>query len=328
MKRLFSLSLFVSYFLCGLLHAQSYFPEVGSAAVHQRTLDLKSNLHVLSIALQPGFEDLASLAYFRMGKGAKVMSVYATNGEGGESDVRSEYPPQLAAVRREEAAKALRHLGGEVYFLNLVDIPSAVNTEEIREQWHADSVQNRLMKIISQFRPDLILIARDQESEGPSVRWKVLVEDVLRSVERLRFQIGDTPPKELPPFARWTVNRVLSDDGTGMGVGLPIATSHTVWKKTYDVFAKEAAQQYASMQLQRSQWNTAKRVLYQTVYPKGAKKLRTPDEGLPEVVPAELQPIKLLVDKVVLGASTLSEAQASSRPRALQIGRASCRERV
>ena len=70
----------------------SYFPEVGDDALYRRAIELRSNLNVLSIALEPGHEDLAGLAYFRIGKGANIVSAYLTNGEAGESDVRADYP--------------------------------------------------------------------------------------------------------------------------------------------------------------------------------------------------------------------------------------------
>src|SRR3989338_5999690 len=76
-------------FVIASVRAQSYLPESGSDAIYQRSLDLSSHLNVLMVSLQPGFEDLGTIAYFRFGRGAKVMSAYVTNGEGGESDLRS-----------------------------------------------------------------------------------------------------------------------------------------------------------------------------------------------------------------------------------------------
>ncbi|MBI3579181.1 MAG: hypothetical protein HY089_07215, partial [Ignavibacteriales bacterium] len=88
------------------MRAQPYFPETGPEALYQRALDSKSRLNVLCLSLQPGYEDFSTLAYLRFARGAKVMTAYLTNGEAGESDVRSEYPFKLAAIRREEAAQA------------------------------------------------------------------------------------------------------------------------------------------------------------------------------------------------------------------------------
>ena len=79
--------------ICSILYLSisvgfgQYFPETGRAALYQRSLDARSRLHVLSISLQPGYEDFATLAYFRLGRGARIVSAYVTNGEAGESDI-------------------------------------------------------------------------------------------------------------------------------------------------------------------------------------------------------------------------------------------------
>ena len=59
------------------------------------------------------------------------MGAYITNGEGGESDIRGEYPPYLAKIRREEAADVLAYLGGQVHFLNMPHIASARIQQEL-----------------------------------------------------------------------------------------------------------------------------------------------------------------------------------------------------
>ena len=91
----FSLLIILLFFLsCQKdVASKSYFPETGRNAIYQSSIDLRRNLKVLSISMQPGQEDLSGLAYFRLGLGAKIMGAYITNGEGGESDIRGEYPP-------------------------------------------------------------------------------------------------------------------------------------------------------------------------------------------------------------------------------------------
>jgi len=140
---------------------RSYFPEVGRPAAYQRTLDLTNDLKVLSLALEPGFEDLETLAYLRMARGATILSVYLTNGEAGESDVRAEYPHYLAAQRREEAYQALQHLGGDVGFMNLPHVWATSDSEHVRAQWPADTVQARLVSMLKRFRPDVVVFAAD-----------------------------------------------------------------------------------------------------------------------------------------------------------------------
>lgn len=272
----------------------TYFPDAGPEAIYQRAVDVRSRLQVLSIALQPGFEDLPALAYFRFARGAKITSAYLTNGEAGESDLRGEYPHHLAALRREEAANALRVLGGEVYFLNMPDVAAAFDTTELRQQWPRDSVQNRLMRLLSTYRPDIILIAADRESRGQSVRWEGLRQDVLRAVERLSMSTSGRAPRELPPFPRWSVGRVLVEESSERGSAFPLHDIHPVWKKSYETIGTEAAAHYASLSVQRTLWEWTKR--YRALYPSGLTALRRPDQGLPQAVPAALKPLADLID--------------------------------
>lgn len=272
----------------------TYFPEVGPEAIYQRALDVRSRLQVLSIALQPGFEDLSALAYLRFARGAKIVSAYLTNGEAGESDVRVEYPHQLAAIRREEATQALRVLGGETYFLNLPDIAAVFDTTELRQQWPRDSVQYRLMRLISTFRPDVIIIAADRESRGESIRWEGFRQDVVQAVQRLAFVTGNRLPRVLPPFPLWSVGRVLVEESSERGSAFPLQDIHPVWKKRYETIGNEAASQYASLSVQRTLWEQTKR--YRVIVPSGQSALRRPDQGLPQAVPAPLKPLADEID--------------------------------
>jgi hypothetical protein len=47
-----------------------FLPDTGHLAVIQKKIDLRGGLVVLSIAIAPGFEDISTLAYFRIKKGA------------------------------------------------------------------------------------------------------------------------------------------------------------------------------------------------------------------------------------------------------------------
>ena len=296
--RLFLLLLTAIFTFSSQLFSQptepTYFPEIGPEAIYQRAIEARSRLHVLSIALQPGFEDLPALAYFRFARGAKILSAYLTNGEAGESDLRAEYPPHLAALRREEAASALHVLGGETYFLNMPDVAAVLDSTELRHVWPSDTVQYRLMSLISTLRPDVILIAADRESRGGSTRWLGLREDVLRAVQRLSFSTTGRAIRDLPPFPRWSVGRVLVVDSAERGTAFPVHDVHPVWQKNYETIGNEAATRYASLSFQRTLWNRTTH--YRAIYPRGLTTLRRPDQGLPQAVPETLKPIADQID--------------------------------
>ena len=185
----FSLLIILLFFLsCQKdVASKSYFPETGQNAIYQTSIDLRRNLKVLSISMQPGQEDLSGLAYFRLGLGAKIMGAYITNGEGGESDIRGEYPPYLAKIRREEAADVLAYLGGQVHFLNMPYIASARDSTRVRELWPADQLQAGLVELFSQFRPDVVLLARDWTRVRNNHQWERLHADLITAAKESPF---------------------------------------------------------------------------------------------------------------------------------------------
>jgi GlcNAc-PI de-N-acetylase len=295
----------------------TYFPETGRNALYQRSLDLRSNLRVLSIALQPGFEDVAALAYFRLGRGAAVMSVYFTNGEAGESDVQGEYPPYLAAVRREEAARAMKHLGIDVSFLNLPDIAAASDSAQVRELWPSDTLNLRLGRLISNFKPDLILVARDWQLGNQSLRWQIFRAQILTVVKSVAeakiaefFIVANT-------YHKWITSRVASDDGQMPGLRLPIQERHPRWKKSYAEIGEEAAQAYASLAVQRRLWKQNQAPAYVIAHPTPAPPVTQLEAGLPGPCPPRLRNLEIQVE--YLTAATSEGKTDKALPRVVAI---------
>ena len=296
-----------------------YFPQTGPAAIHQRALDAKARLNVLSISLQPGYEDLAALAYFRMGDGARIVSAYVTNGEAGESDVRGEYPNFLAATRRSEAASAMALLGGEEYFLNMPDFGAATDTAVVKSQWIADTLQMRLDKLLSDLRPDVILIPGDWATRGESPKQTYLINLLIRSLKRLEPTREQIKAGGADEMFRWSVDRILLQSGSTKGMRIPVDRPHPFWKKTYAAIGDEAGNAYVSLKVQRKQWygTAASRPLisYEHIYPLPARGLKAVDDGLPRPAPSlirktdrEIADLARLVEHGALTASVRSEA--------------------
>ncbi|MCI0693377.1 PIG-L family deacetylase [candidate division KSB1 bacterium] len=295
----------------------TYFPETGRDALYQRALDLRSNLRVLSIALQPGFEDLAALAYFRLGRGANAMSAYLTNGEAGESDVQSEYPSYLAAVRREEAARAMGLLGSDVRFLNLPDITAASDSAQVRELWPSDTLNLRLGRLISNFKPDLILVARDWQLGNQSLRWQIFRSEVMAAVKSVAaakiaefFIVADT-------YHAWPTPRVVIDEGEGQGVPVTINERHPRWKKSYAELGAEAARAYTSLAVQRKRWSQNRAPSYLMAYPQRSTDPSQIDAGLPLPVSGRLRNLEIQVE--YLTAATLDGNTDKALPRVVTI---------
>ena len=265
--------------------SKTYFPELGDEALYQRSLDLRSNMSVLSIALQPGYESLADLAYFRLERGAEITSAYLTNGEAGASDVQGEYPSYLAARRRNEAAQAMSVLNGEVYFLNMPDIAAARDSSTIREQWPSDTLQARLTQLILKFKPEIVLIARDWATPGASLRWEIMCADILAAVKKCA---AGAPTVTNHASPNWHVQRILFDVWQGGQITVETAKRNNLWKKSYQEIGDEAAGAYTSLSARRRLLMQGVPSSYRLVYPPGTM-ASSIDEGLPVPIPPRLR---------------------------------------
>jgi len=292
-------SIFVLIFVsCGKEEKiETYFPETGDAAIHQRALDLESNLNVLSIALEPGFEDLSALSYFRMEKGANIISAYLTNGEAGENDIIGEYPNYLAASRRLEAADALYYLDGNIHFLNLPHVIAARDSHKVREKWIKSTVENKITELINQLKPDIILLARDWRTNNRSLRWQIFKDDVLSSIKKMALATANPDNKK-----NWTVFRLFVDDPEKLGTKLPVEKLHPFLKKSYTDLAEEAGLIYQSLSVQRKTWRDGKNEAYSILYPDKDVDVSGLDVDLPARNTSELQginqKIKNLTNKI------------------------------
>jgi len=259
----------------------TYFPATGDRALYQRALEARRDLRVLSLALEPGSEDLATLAYFRLGRGATTMSAFASNGEAGESDLHSEYPAYLAALRRAEATRAAAHVGAEVYFLNLPALVAARDSAAVRLVWPADSVCAKLTRLLLKFQPDIILLAAELEGGAAGTCWprRCLAADVLATVQQLQSAAPALPANGLAPSSRWRVDRVFVEDHPG--VTPPLQQVHPHWKKSYEVIGEEAGRAYASLARQRALWRNHRPRAYRLLAGPISPEFAELDAGLP-----------------------------------------------
>jgi len=277
---------------------QNYFPETGPDALYQRSLELQNPLNVLSIAIQPGYEDLQALAYFRLGRGAEILSAYVTNGEAGESDLRDDYPHQIAATRRIEAKNALAHIGGEVHFLNFPDIAAAKDSAAIRKLWPKDALQRKLRLLVDQFKPDIILVPRDWRANGKSRCFDILCADILTVLQNPQ-QVDDAraDATTMTPGA-WTPARVFIDNPQHSGLSIPVDEKHPRFSKTYRAIGSEAATAYHSLFRQRKLWMAGTNRVYSLLYPKMATALNRIDQGMPRIASAHLRTLATKIGKL------------------------------
>ncbi|MBI4428391.1 MAG: PIG-L family deacetylase [Ignavibacteriales bacterium] len=266
----------------------------------------------MMISLKPGYEDAAALAYFRLGKGARVLSVYVSNGEGGQPDDSSLYPHEIAARRRGEAYRFTRALDCDHLFMNLPDIVAASDSQHVRSIWPRDTLATRIRELFSRFRPDVVLFTGDllHGEKNPQIQ-------VLRQALQKALQ-GSTPAGGAGE-AHWTINRVFFDEGSGKGMTLETGSRHSILKKTYAALGEEALKNYSLATMGEVLGKTGKRTYTLLSSARGAK-LKKMDEGLPPRVSSAYRSLENEIQKLTTDFSreNLTRLNAVNRDRYLK----------
>lgn len=239
-----------------LLRAGDYFPERGAAAIAQRTLEVEHPWVVLMVALEPGMEDFPTIAWLRMATGARLTSLYATNGEATPSDYSGETPGDLAGRRKLEALQSMSILGAECSFLNLRDAGIVKRRKVLEEAWNPDSTVARLVRAIRLARPDVIILSRDERSDSAiSLRQNLLKDLLVRAIREARTARGEHGPATPIGERSWSVQRLFVDMGRPkQPVAPPTQREHPVWHMTYSAIGGEAALAYVSLRGQIASW--------------------------------------------------------------------------
>lgn len=270
-----------------------FFPERGTAAIHQRSLDVAGGAVVMAIALQPGYEDLPMLARARMVSGAQTVCVYVTNGESTPGDVTGDFPMQLSAERKEEAYQVMTLLGGQAYFLNLPD--PGLGRKELESAWIADTVVTRLALALVSYRPDVVVVHGDFQGDSlRSVRQTLLAEFVRRAMVVAENPMG-TLVDEGTSMLPWKVSRVVVESGRApQGARSNYDSPHPLWKKSLSAIAREAADRYASLRYQMRRWTEGADRQYTQVIPSSQKPTTDVVTGLP-VIGRTLRPLASVI---------------------------------
>lgn len=253
-------------------------PDTARVALHQQLLDLASRLRVLHISVRPGCEDFALLAYLHLGRGAKVTSAYITNGESGENDLEFQYPAAIAATRRNEADAAISLLGGETQFLNMPDLDAVSSKEKAFTVWNEDTLRTRLIRLVADTKPDLIVLTRGQFFPGNNGILDILKDEIKEVIKILSGNSRQMGVGGI--YAQWQVKRFLVASSTAGAFVVPTGERDTLLRRTFKDLGSGIARSYRSLSIQRNLWPDLP-THYYVVPSQPGRKLKRIDDGLP-----------------------------------------------
>lgn len=112
---------------------------------------------VLYIVAHPDDENTRLIAWLANGKKVRTADLSLTRGDGGQNLIGPELGDALGIIRTQELMEARRIDGGEQFFTRAVDFGFSKNAAESFEKWGKQEVLGDVVRVIRQFRPDVII---------------------------------------------------------------------------------------------------------------------------------------------------------------------------
>ena len=131
--------------------------QPSSAEVYQDIKKLGVLGNVLYLAAHPDDENTRFIAYSANEMLFNTAYLSLTRGDGGQNLVGPELREQLGIIRTQELLAARRTDGGEQYFTRANDFGYSKTAEETLEIWDRDKILGDVVRVIRQFRPDVIV---------------------------------------------------------------------------------------------------------------------------------------------------------------------------
>lgn len=228
-----------------LATASVWAQELGEVAFRQALLDLETDVRLMCVAAHPDDEDGATLAYYRMLHGVETHAVIATRGEGGQNEVGPELYNELGVIRTREMKAAAAIEGATLHFLDLPEFGYSKTAEETYEVWGRDVALERLVRVIRETRPHVIITNHGRlKDHGHHQAIGAILEEAYRVA---------ADPERFPSHAQagleaWQPLRLYIRDFRGGEGAVPndIATLEPIRGKTIAEIAASALEVHES----------------------------------------------------------------------------------
>jgi LmbE family N-acetylglucosaminyl deacetylase len=112
---------------------------------------------VLHTGAHPDDENSALLSWLSRGQGARTAYLSITRGDGGQNLLGTELFEDLGVIRTEELLAARRLDGAQQFFTPEYEFGFSKTAEEGLQKWGHDKVLGDFVRVIRQFRPEIIV---------------------------------------------------------------------------------------------------------------------------------------------------------------------------
>lgn len=189
------------------------------AALRQQLASFATTGTLLHVAAHPDDENTHLITYFARARGYRTGYLSLTRGDGGQNEIGPEFDAKLGVARTQELLEARKLDGGVQFFTRAIDFGYSKSAEETLRFWDRREVLGDVVRIIRQFRPDVIVTRFSPRGGGTHGHHTA---SGMLGVEA--FQLAADPaayPEQIAEGLRpWQARRVvLNSGGSGRGGG-------------------------------------------------------------------------------------------------------------
>jgi LmbE family N-acetylglucosaminyl deacetylase len=137
--------------------ARAEISNPSSGAILEELQRLRETGRVLYLAAHPDDENTRLIAYLANGRHYATAYLSLTRGDGGQNLIGPELRDALGVIRTQELLAARRIDGGRQFFSRANDFGYSKSAEETLTVWDRQEVLSDTIRVIRQFRPDVIV---------------------------------------------------------------------------------------------------------------------------------------------------------------------------
>lgn len=161
------LSVFYAVLLLGVQLSFAQAPKKNSSSDIYHSLQKLNFLgSALYIAAHPDDENTRLISYLSNHDKARTAYLSLTRGDGGQNLIGPELRELLGVLRTQELLAARRVDGGQQFFSRANDFGYSKHPDETLDIWNKKEVLGDVVRIIRQFKPDVIINRFDHRSPG------------------------------------------------------------------------------------------------------------------------------------------------------------------
>ncbi|MBU1100747.1 MAG: PIG-L family deacetylase [Bacteroidetes bacterium] len=177
---------------------------------------------VLYVAAHPDDENTSLISYFSNELKLRTAYLSLTRGDGGQNLLGNEKGDLLGVLRTQELLSARKLDKGEQYFTRAVDFGYSKTAEETLRNWYRELILYDMVKVIRQFKPDVIItrFSKVDGGHGHHLSSAILAEEAFyAAADPKKF------PEQLKELDTWQAKRLVwntwnpTDKATSMEIG-------------------------------------------------------------------------------------------------------------